>query len=168
MTTRSAVLRFELQMAEQSRKFGHRAKERREELERDEPGMWQHKHVVARMHEHGDTAINTNQLSRYESGNGPMPRDGRQAAFAYALKTEVGDLIAGPLIERVVPTKADLSDALKAAEPDDRLSLVETKLNEALELLHAHIAQTGTSSAEEDQGAEADDGMPGLDEALAP
>lgn len=51
---------------------------------------------------------------------------------------------------------ADLSDLLKAAEPND-LSLVEQKLNEALELLHAHIAATETRTAEAAQGAGGDD-----------
>jgi transcriptional regulator with XRE-family HTH domain len=140
MTTRSAVLSFQLQMSEQSRKFGHRVRERREELERDEPGRWQAKHVVARMHDHGDLAINTNQLSRYESGNGPFPRENRQEAFAYALKTTAGDLIAGPLAERLNQEEnvGDLMESLSDAQGQADL---QQQVAEYFEALRAELGE---------------------------
>lgn len=86
---------FALQMAAQSRKFGERLEERRLEI-----GLEHQKHLVARMHELGDTGLNTNQVSRYESGEGPMPRENRMELFATALETDVEDLLLGSVAER--------------------------------------------------------------------
>lgn len=140
-TTRSALLRFELQMAEQSRKFGHRARERREEL-RARDGGWEAKVVVARMQEHGDKAINTNQLSRYESGEGPMPREARQEAFAYALKTDVADLCAGPIAERKKP-KSEKSPLDALSQPDATAAAVDALRREIVATRTLLLAEIG-------------------------
>lgn len=87
--------RFALQMAEQTRKFGQRLRERRREV-----GMQHQKDLVARMVKLGDKGINTNQLSRYENGEGPLPREQRMEWFAEALDTTTADLLAGPVAER--------------------------------------------------------------------
>lgn len=127
-TTRSALLRFELQMTEQSRKFGQRCKERRLELGVQNPGKWEQKHVVARLIAVGETAINTNQLSRYESGNGPYPREARQEAFAKALETTAEDLRLGPVAERGiagVPKREKGAGPLDAAATREQNALGE-------------------------------------------
>lgn len=86
-TNSEITARFALQMAEQGRKFG-------EQLERlrKAAGFEFQKDLVARMHELGDTGLNTNQMSRYENGEGPMPRERRLDTFAKALGVTTTEL----------------------------------------------------------------------------
>jgi transcriptional regulator with XRE-family HTH domain len=151
-TRRVDLLRFELQMAEQAQRFGARVRELRV------GHGWEQKDLVARMHELGDTAINTNQLSRYENGKGPMPRDGRQEIFASALKTTADDLRAGPPSKRkpkrskddglmdALSKSSDLPDGVVAAFEALRLEMVATRTQLLAEIAKVQAAQEGQRS----------------------
>jgi transcriptional regulator with XRE-family HTH domain len=126
-TNAEIAARFALQMAEQTRKFGQRLTERRLEV-----GFKHQKDLVARMQELGDKGLNTNQLSRYESGEGPLPREQRLEWFAEALKTNTADLLSGAVAERSTPgATPDLLLALDGGA-NPQLDRIEHKLNRLL------------------------------------
>lgn len=102
-----------------------------------------------------EIGVSTKTIRTWEKGGKIKWANAKSAASFYEVDPET--LVSRDEEESEAP--------VPAAEPDDRLSLAETKLNEALELLHAHIAQTGTRAAEADQAVEGDDGRPGQDEA---
>lgn len=133
MTKREQAATFVLQMAEQARKFGEAVAEARAEL------GWKQKDLVTAMHKQGDHAINTNQVSRYESGKGPMPHEARQEAFAAALGVEVAELVAGPKSKR---QKSPTPDPLATPLPEDAdtAELLRRVLTQQGELL-LHVRQ---------------------------
>lgn len=120
-TSREQRARFALQMAEQARKFGARVAELR--AERD----WRQRDLAERMQDLGDKAINTSQISRYETGNGPLPEERRRQFFAGALETTEADLLLGPIEERepVEPTTPDNSPLDALSEQASESDLVE-------------------------------------------
>ena len=132
-------------MAEQSRKVGARIAELRSQR------GWEQKHLVARMAELGDTAINTNQLSRYENG-GALPREKRLELFAEALDTTIADLQGGPAAERKAPADSPF-DQLSAPASSADLARVEQNLLGKIAELGAEVAKVQAAlSAQRESG----------------
>jgi transcriptional regulator with XRE-family HTH domain len=122
-TDRVALLRFQAQMADMSRKVGARIRELREERRVKDP-RWTQDYLARQVEEH----MSGTQMSRYERGEN-MPGEKRLARIAEILETDVADLYAGPMDEREENT-ADLSESLSEAEPGS--SKIEEMLQEVL------------------------------------
>lgn len=137
------VASFRQQMADYAR--GEHLKELREGKRLSQEGA---------AHEIG---VTTKTIRTWEKGGKIKWVNAKSAAAFYEVDPET-------LVSR--EEEPEVEEA--PSDPDDRLSLAETKLNEALELLHAHIAATGTKKAETDRDVQDDDEMLERDAAQAP
>lgn len=103
---RADLLRLAARMTEEAEKIGRRMAERRKELGLTQRG------VAERM----PGSTQASDVSRWERGkHRPEPME----QIAEALETDVPDLVAGPVAERVAPDgeSTDLLGAFSSAEP---------------------------------------------------
>lgn len=139
-TTRNAdALRVALMAAQRAERFGARMRERRTELELSQSEVADRIPVPS---------VNKDYISRWELGK-VEPSDAYVEHIAEALDTTVGDLMAGPVADRIEkPPTPDLlgmngSNPNRIDQLDERLE----KLTEIVELLAATTAELVAASA---------------------
>lgn len=141
-TDRVALLKFQAQMADLSRKVGARIRELREAKKAEDP-RWTQDYLARAIEDH----VSGTQMSRYERGE-VMPEQVRLEKIAAVLDTSVADLYAGPEVERQEP-EGDLMESLSEAQAGaelpllvaDALDALRAEMGEKMDALHGELEE---------------------------